>query len=38
MEIAKYCYFDVKTTEELHEYGRVEGEIFCLDRSGKSVT
>ena len=35
MEIAEYCCFDVKITKELHEYGKVNGEVFYNDRFGQ---
>jgi DEAD/DEAH box helicase domain-containing protein len=35
MEIAEYCCFDVKITKQLHEYGKVKGEVFYLDRLGQ---
>jgi DEAD/DEAH box helicase domain-containing protein len=35
LEIAEYCCFDVKITKDIHEYGRVKGEVFYVDRLGQ---
>jgi DEAD/DEAH box helicase domain-containing protein len=35
MEIAEYCCYDVKITKQLHEFGKANGEVLYLDRSGQ---
>jgi DEAD/DEAH box helicase domain-containing protein len=38
LDIAEYCCYDVKITRMVHEYGRMQKQLFYTNRFGKKMS